>query len=167
MLCNDDGLCADLSGSSSQLNGGLTYCIALYDYEATCPEELSFGEGEVLRVLRKAVHEELDDGWWEGMAPGGRVGLFPSLVVEECREDGEPLTPEVLVCIQQLVFTELIILLLSWLHVSASSYSSFLFRSFLWVLFQLNYCGLPIALSLGLSTANTCQQTIPSPNLQP
>jgi hypothetical protein len=71
-----------------------SYCLALYEYEATCPEELSFAEGKVIRVLRKVVHE-VDDGWWEGELDG-RTGLFPSLVVEECREDGEPLTPQVI-----------------------------------------------------------------------
>lgn len=48
----------------------------------------------MIRVLRKVVHA-VDDGWWEGELDG-RTGLFPSLVVEECREDGEPLTPQVI-----------------------------------------------------------------------
>lgn len=48
----------------------------------------------MIRVLRKVVHV-VDDGWWEGELDG-RTGLFPSLVVEECREDGEPLTPQVM-----------------------------------------------------------------------
>jgi hypothetical protein len=77
-----------------------SYCLALYDYEATCPEELSFTEGKVIRVLRKVVHG-VDDGWWEGELDG-RTGLFPSLVVEECREDGEPLTPQV-ICITYIL----------------------------------------------------------------
>jgi len=68
--------------------------VALYDYEATCAEELTFQEGEVIEVLRKVVHDDVDDGWWEGTIHGRR-GLFPSLVVEECRANGEPLTPEV------------------------------------------------------------------------
>ena len=50
----------------------------------------------MIRVLRKVVHG-VDDGWWEGELDG-HTGLFPSLVVEECREDGEPLTPQV-ICI--------------------------------------------------------------------
>lgn len=49
------------------------------------------------QVLRKVVHDEVDDGWWEGRIHG-QIGLFPSLVVEECRENGEPLTPEVKYC---------------------------------------------------------------------
>lgn len=85
MLC-----VSDLSGASDDK----TYAIALYDYEATCEDELSFSEGQVLQVLRKVVHDDVDDGWWEGQI-GDQVGLFPSLVVEECRENGEPLTPEV------------------------------------------------------------------------
>ncbi|PSN33878.1 hypothetical protein C0J52_19417 [Blattella germanica] len=68
------------------------YCLALYDYEATCDEELTFVEGQVIRVLRKVVHA-VDDGWWEGELEG-HTGLFPSLIVEECRADGEPLTPQ-------------------------------------------------------------------------
>ena len=54
---------------------------ALYDYEATNDEELSFVEGQLLRVLRRDENG-VDDGWWEGELDG-RVGVFPSLVVEE------------------------------------------------------------------------------------
>lgn len=89
------------SSSEYTSRTGDTYCIALYDYDATCPEELSFCEGEVIKVLRKVVHDDVDDGWWEGQR-GDEVGLFPSLVVEECRENGEPLTPEV--CGLKVVF---------------------------------------------------------------
>ncbi|KAI5730318.1 hypothetical protein M8J76_012361 [Diaphorina citri] len=42
------------------------FAIALYDYEATCPEELDLTEGQVLKILRKIVHDDVDDGWWEG-----------------------------------------------------------------------------------------------------
>ncbi|KAM0735464.1 Protein nervous wreck [Formica fusca] len=68
------------------------YCIALYDYDATCDEELSFLEGDIIRVLRKEPHE-VDDGWWEGDLRDQR-GIFPSLVVEPCAPDGSPLTPQ-------------------------------------------------------------------------
>nr|CAD7570938.1 unnamed protein product [Timema californicum] len=74
-------------------DNGASYCVALYDYEATCLEELMFTEGQVIRVLRKVVHDDVDDGWWEGELDG-RTGLFPSLVVEECHADGEPITPQ-------------------------------------------------------------------------
>ncbi|XP_054276253.1 protein nervous wreck-like isoform X1 [Macrosteles quadrilineatus] len=79
----------DITGGKDQR----TWAIALYDYEATCEDEITFNEGEVLEILRKIVHDNVDDGWWEGKI-GDQVGLFPSLVVEECRENGEPLTPE-------------------------------------------------------------------------
>ena len=48
---------------------------ALYLYRAAIPEELSFGKGEVLAVLRFQ-----DDGWWEAEVTGksGRPGLVPS-----------------------------------------------------------------------------------------
>ncbi|GFX66224.1 protein nervous wreck [Trichonephila clavipes] len=69
----------------------ISCCQALYDYEATCDEELSFYEGQIIKILRKKVCD-VDDGWWEGELDG-QVGLFPSLVVEELKENGEPLTP--------------------------------------------------------------------------
>ena len=70
------------------------YCVALYDYEATCHEELTFEEGEIIKIVARTVHD-VDDGWWMGEMTGGQRGLFPSLVVEECGCDGEPLTPDV------------------------------------------------------------------------
>lgn len=75
-------------------DGGLGYCVATYDYEATCAEELNFSEGDVIRILRKVVHDDVDDGWWEGEF-NGQKGLFPSLVVEECHPNGDPITPSV------------------------------------------------------------------------
>ncbi|XP_039286914.1 protein nervous wreck isoform X5 [Nilaparvata lugens] len=74
-------------------SGGEMFCIALYDYEATCEDELTFNEGQIFKILRKIVHDDVDDGWWEGQIDD-QVGMFPSLVVEECRENGDPLTPE-------------------------------------------------------------------------
>ena len=54
---------------------------ALYDYEAQTQEELSFLEGALIRILRKDDNG-VDDGYWEGEL-NGRIGVFPSLVVEE------------------------------------------------------------------------------------
>ena len=54
---------------------------ALYDYDATNDEELSFSEGQLIRILRRDENG-VDDGWWEGEVDG-QVGVFPSLVVEE------------------------------------------------------------------------------------
>ncbi|XP_066590493.1 protein nervous wreck [Prorops nasuta] len=67
------------------------FCVALYDYDATCDEELSFLEGDVVKILKKEPHD-VDDGWWEGELRGQK-GLFPSLVVEPCGPDGATMTP--------------------------------------------------------------------------
>ncbi|XP_029735173.2 protein nervous wreck isoform X2 [Aedes albopictus] len=66
------------------------YCIALYDYDATAEDELTFEEGQIIKLVTKSPHG-VDDGWWEGDL-NGKIGNFPSLVVEECDENGEPLT---------------------------------------------------------------------------
>jgi len=68
-------------------DGGM-WARALYDYYATCEEELTFMEGSLIRILCKQPHEGVDDGWWEGEF-NGKVGAFPSLVVEEMVADGE------------------------------------------------------------------------------
>ena len=67
---------------------GSVWVRALYDYAATSDEELSFMEGSLIRITRKQIHDGVDDGWWEGEF-NGRVGAFPSLVVEELTADNE------------------------------------------------------------------------------
>lgn len=64
------------------------YCIALYDYDASAEDELTFEEGQIIKIITKSAHG-VDDGWWEGEL-NGKIGNFPSLVVEECDENGEP-----------------------------------------------------------------------------
>ncbi|CAJ0950301.1 unnamed protein product [Ranitomeya imitator] len=58
---------------------------ALYDYEGQSEEELTFPEGSIIQIIRR---EEggIDDGFWKGEF-NGRVGVFPSLVVEELTGD--------------------------------------------------------------------------------
>ena len=54
----------------------LSFARALYDYQAAAPEEIGFGQGDVL-----AITEMRDDGWWIGEVCGlkrGRRGLVPS-----------------------------------------------------------------------------------------
>ena len=53
---------------------------ALYDYTAQFDGELSFQEGAIIKLLR-TDENGVDDGWWEG-SYRGKVGVFPSLVVE-------------------------------------------------------------------------------------
>ncbi|GJJ77287.1 hypothetical protein EMPS_09646 [Entomortierella parvispora] len=59
----------------------LFYARAIYDYEATIPEELSLKEGDILAVLHAR-----EDGWWEGDLlnefRGPVRGLFPSNFTE-------------------------------------------------------------------------------------
>ena len=74
----------------------LGYCRALYDYDATTDEELIFYEGEVIAVMRRSGVDggNVDDGWWQGkLLPDGPIGVFPSLVVQECGPNGEDLSP--------------------------------------------------------------------------
>lgn len=62
------------------------YVRALYDYEGTTHEELSFAEGTIIKIIRKDENG-IDDGFWEGEV-NGMVGVFPSLVVEELSSTG-------------------------------------------------------------------------------
>lgn len=62
------------------------YVRALYDYEGQADEELSFSEGAVIRLLSRDT--QTDDGFWEGEL-NGRVGVFPSVLVEDFTENGE------------------------------------------------------------------------------
>ncbi|NXD72276.1 FCSD2 protein, partial [Eolophus roseicapillus] len=75
---------------SGTLNGDSSVCFvkALYDYEGQTDDELSFPEGAIIRILNKENQD--DDGFWEGEF-NGRVGVFPSVLVEEltASENGE------------------------------------------------------------------------------
>ncbi|MGH0185791.1 UNVERIFIED_CONTAM: hypothetical protein FKN15_021412 [Acipenser sinensis] len=70
---------------SQACTGGLAR--ALYPYCGQSGEELSFPEGAVIRLLR-CGDVQVDDGFWEGEL-NGRVGVFPSLVVELLGEEEE------------------------------------------------------------------------------
>ncbi|XP_023033852.1 protein nervous wreck isoform X2 [Drosophila willistoni] len=73
-----------------RIKSDVEWCIALYDYDATAEDELTFEEGDKIKIITKTAHG-VDDGWWEGELDG-KFGNFPSLVVEECDELGEPLS---------------------------------------------------------------------------
>uniref|UniRef100_A0A0B7AS67 Coactosin-like protein n=1 Tax=Arion vulgaris TaxID=1028688 RepID=A0A0B7AS67_9EUPU len=50
---------------------------ALYDYQAADDTEISFDPDDIITNI-----EEIDDGWWQGFAPNGAYGMFPSNYVE-------------------------------------------------------------------------------------
>jgi len=53
--------------------------VALYNYDATEDNELTFVEGDLIDLL-----EENESGWWRGrLQNNGKEGLFPSNFVEE------------------------------------------------------------------------------------
>jgi apoptosis-stimulating of p53 protein 1 len=62
------------------VNGGLVY--AVYDYDAQNADELSFKDGESVKIIRKGDEQEVD-WWWaiksdtEGYVPRNLFGLFP------------------------------------------------------------------------------------------
>lgn len=72
----------------SLFHSSVCFVKALYDYEGQTDDELSFPEGAIIRILNKENQD--DDGFWEGEF-NGRVGVFPSVLVEEltAAENGE------------------------------------------------------------------------------
>ncbi|GAA5842652.1 hypothetical protein JCM3766R1_004886 [Sporobolomyces carnicolor] len=48
------------------------WCTALYDYDSTDPDDLSFREGDRIKLV-----EIVSDDWWRGEL-NGRKGIFPS-----------------------------------------------------------------------------------------
>jgi len=57
--------------------------VAIYSYEATDDNEISFAEGETIYLLEKD-----DSGWWRGRNLKGQEGAFPSNFVEIVGEEG-------------------------------------------------------------------------------
>lgn len=62
-----------------------TFVRALYDYEATNSEEISFKSNELIRI----IDQSSDDGWWTGCNEKGQIGHFPSMLVAEENESDE------------------------------------------------------------------------------
>ncbi|KAF8526758.1 hypothetical protein JB92DRAFT_3087230 [Gautieria morchelliformis] len=59
------------------------YVRALYVYESQGPDELSLHEGETIKLTSGPNGgQNYADGWWEGIHPSGRKGIFPSNYVE-------------------------------------------------------------------------------------
>ncbi|GAU97134.1 hypothetical protein RvY_08486 [Ramazzottius varieornatus] len=67
------------------------YCRAIYDYTADDPEDLSFREGDVIRIISRFVTSGVDDGFWKGELHG-RVGSFLSSLTEEMADSDSPVS---------------------------------------------------------------------------
>ncbi|XP_020562465.1 F-BAR and double SH3 domains protein 1 isoform X1 [Oryzias latipes] len=80
--------CSLSSKSSAGITEGRGVARALYSYQGQSAEELSFQEGALIRLTRR--RGAVDDGFWEGELDG-RIGVFPSLVVELLQEEEEEL----------------------------------------------------------------------------
>ncbi|XP_042152357.1 F-BAR and double SH3 domains protein 2-like isoform X2 [Oncorhynchus tshawytscha] len=76
----------DIHTGSINGDASLSFVRALYDYDGQADEELSFPEGAVIRLLNRDT--QTDDGFWEGEF-NGRVGVFPSVLVEDLTESRE------------------------------------------------------------------------------
>lgn len=50
---------------------------ALYDYQAADETEISFDPGDIITHI-----DQIDTGWWQGLAPDGTFGLFPANYVQ-------------------------------------------------------------------------------------
>ncbi|KAG0259227.1 hypothetical protein BG011_002782 [Mortierella polycephala] len=61
----------------TQASSGKPSAVALYDYTAGEPNEISFVEGDVIAEI-----EFIADDWWSGETRGGSSGLFPANYVE-------------------------------------------------------------------------------------
>ncbi|KHN79033.1 Drebrin-like protein [Toxocara canis] len=47
--------------------------VALWDYQAADDTEITFDPDDIITEI-----EQIDEGWWRGRGPDGRVGLFPA-----------------------------------------------------------------------------------------
>ncbi|CAH1730005.1 unnamed protein product [Chironomus riparius] len=61
----------------TQQSSAYPHCVALYDFDAENPGELSFKENDTLRLLSR-----VDDNWYEGMLSSGRTGYIPMSYVQ-------------------------------------------------------------------------------------
>ena len=68
VLANKDDLDVSQSGLRAK---------ALYDYQAADETEISFDPDDIITHI-----EQIDSGWWQGLAPNGTYGLFPANYVE-------------------------------------------------------------------------------------
>ncbi|THH11770.1 hypothetical protein EW145_g431 [Phellinidium pouzarii] len=66
------------AGLNQPLNEGVGRAIALFNFKAVEPGDLSFNKGQVITITKKS---NKTDDWWTGKA-NGREGIFPANFVE-------------------------------------------------------------------------------------
>lgn len=72
-----EAVAAIADNSDAGVNGFGVRARALYDYQADDDSEISFDPGDIISHI-----DQIDPGWWQGMAPDGSYGLFPANYVE-------------------------------------------------------------------------------------
>jgi len=72
----DDAPADDVPEASAEAAGDGPNAKALYDYQATGDDEVTFDPDEIITDI-----EQVDEGWWIGTVRGHR-GLFPANYVE-------------------------------------------------------------------------------------
>lgn len=73
------------AASATRAAKGVGQCSVLHDYEAKAAHEVSLVAGDVVTLIRKHP-----SGWWEGIAPSGSKGWFPSTFVEDVGDAPPP-----------------------------------------------------------------------------
>ncbi|THH27533.1 hypothetical protein EUX98_g6653 [Antrodiella citrinella] len=66
------------NNARENLKGAEGVCaVVQYDYEAQDDNELTLLEGQLIEQI-----DFIDDGWWAGIDPNGKTGIFPANYVE-------------------------------------------------------------------------------------
>lgn len=61
------------TGAAERSNGTSLRAVALWDYQAADDTEITFDPNDIITEI-----DQIDEGWWRGRGPDGRIGLFPA-----------------------------------------------------------------------------------------
>lgn len=78
VCCNCGNVCSCIALATSK--GFLSYCLAVYDYAASEPNQLSISAYDVIGILNKVGDSH---GWWNGYL-NGRVSILLYFVALIC-----------------------------------------------------------------------------------
>jgi hypothetical protein len=76
-----------MSSATSHKRDIISYCSALFDYEANSDDELTIHKNDYIAIVDKCPND-VDDGWWLGFVVDGDYDAqvykqFPSMLVQE------------------------------------------------------------------------------------